>query len=430
MATLRDKLRRAISLEQFIDMNGSPFADGIKQTRNKVQRKIDDSAEALNKLSQEIWSNPELAYQETHAHKVLTDFLEEEGFEVTREYHLKTAFKATFGGKAGIHVCVICEYDALPEVGHASGHNLIAECGVAVGLGVKTVLEEPESPSVGRVTILGTPAKESGGGKIDLIKAGAFEGVDIALMAHPFQSNMPKPICLASESMNVHFTGRAAHAASGPWMGLNALDAAVMFYNSVSVMRQQFKPDWRVHGTFIKAGDVSSSIPEESELQLYLQTVDKEDAPKLKEKITQCAKGAAISTGCQVKCECDGENSYSSLLTNNTLASLYERLAASLDVSCVPGEVTFSTDMGDVSRVVPSILVLYNIGTKAPSRSKAFLEAAGAPEAQAPTLQQAKALAITALDLMQPNGNTIVERIKREFNDHVGEKKKIDKIQE
>ncbi|XP_072167992.1 xaa-Arg dipeptidase-like [Diadema setosum] len=404
-------------------MNGSPFSDGIKQIRNKVQRKIDDSADALNKLSQEIWSNPELAYQETHAHKVLTNFLEQEGFEVTREYHLKTAFKATFGGKAGIHVCVICEYDALPEVGHACGHNLIAECGVAVGLGVKAVLEEPENASIGRVTILGTPAEESGCGKIDLIQAGAFKGVDVAMMAHPFQTNMPRPICLSCEPMNVHFTGRAAHAASGPWMGLNALDAAVMFYNSVSVMRQQFKPDWRVHGTFIKAGDVASIIPEESELKLYLRTVDKEDSPILREKITQCAKGAAISTGCQIECDFEGERSYASLITNNTLASLYERLAASLDVSCVPGEVTFSTDMGDVSRVVPSIHVLYNIGTKEANHSRVFNEAAGAREAQAPTLQQAKALALTALDLMQPNGNTIMERIKREFNDQVGEKK-------
>ncbi|XP_071510643.1 xaa-Arg dipeptidase-like [Diadema antillarum] len=403
-------------------MNGSPFSDGIKQIRNKVQRKIDDSAEALNKLSQEIWSNPELAYQETHAHKVLTNFLEQEGFEVAREYHLKTAFKATFGGKAGIHVCVICEYDALPEVGHACGHNLIAECGVAVGLGVKAVLEEPENASIGRVTILGTPAEESGCGKIDLIQAGAFEDVDIAMMAHPFQTNMPRPICLSCEPMSVHFTGRAAHAASGPWMGLNALDAAVMFYNSVSVMRQQFKPEWRVHGTFIKAGDVASIIPEESELQLYFRTVDKEDSPILREKLTQCAKGAAISTGCQVECDFEGERSYASLLTNNILVSLYERLAASLDISCVPGEVTFSTDMGDVSRVVPSIHVLYNIGTKEANHSRAFNEAAGAPEAQAPTLQQAKALALTALELMQPNGNTIVERIKREFNDHVGEK--------
>ena len=180
----------------------------------------------LNKLSGEIWKHPELGFEEHKAHELLTSFLEKKGFSVERSFSLKTAFRAKFGsGKP--NVCVICEYDALPEIGHACGHNLIAEAGVAAGLGVKAALETSGAPG-GTLTVMGTPAEEGGGGKVYLVEDGAFRDIDIAMMVHPSLYSVIKPGFVAIASYTVSFTGKAVHAAVAPWEGVNALDAAVM----------------------------------------------------------------------------------------------------------------------------------------------------------------------------------------------------------
>ncbi|XP_072168627.1 xaa-Arg dipeptidase-like [Diadema setosum] len=378
----------------------------------EAQRKIDAAASDLNILSQEIWLHPELNFEERHAHKVLTNFLEKEGFQVTRNFHLETAFKATYGSDTGVHVCVICEYDALPEIGHACGHNLIAECGAAAGLGIKAALEMDETP-VGRVTVLGTPAEEGGGGKKDLIKAGVFQDIDVAMMAHPFQHNISRPIVLSLVEVAIHFTGHAAHAAASPWLGQNALDAAVMCYNSISVMRQQFKPEWRVHGIFSNGGAKPNIIPEEAELLYYIRAPNERELAVLKEKVLGCARGAAVSTGCEVdfKYHC----SYANLVSNPTLASIYEQKAEALGVELVEPLSAGSTDMGDTSYVVPSIHPMYYIGTMEPNHSRAFTQSTGAPKAQAPTLVQAKALALTALELLRPGNQHLMEQIRQDF---------------
>lgn len=391
----------------------------LRRSKDAAGAKIDESAASLHELSNDIWTHPELNFEERHAHASLTDFLEREGFEVTKNFHLETAFKATYGTDGGVHVCVICEYDALPEIDHACGHPLIAESGAAAGLGIKAALELADAPK-GRVTVMGTPAEEGGGGKIKMIKTGAFEGIDVAMMVHPYPRNVSRPVILACTTMDITFTGRAAHASSCPWEGVNALDAAIMCYQNISVMRQQLKPEWRVHGTIMKAGDTPSIIPEESQMSFYLRTVDSVDMPTLKEKIGGCAKGAATATGCQVNYSFGGD--YANLVTNETLASVYERQLTDLSVDYSTSEVTFSTDMGDVSYVVPSIHPLFYIGTEAANHSREFNTATGSDEAQKPTLAQAKAMAFTGLELMQPGNSHLLDKIKKEFNDKVAPK--------
>ncbi|XP_003392005.2 PREDICTED: peptidase M20 domain-containing protein 2-like, partial [Amphimedon queenslandica] len=213
-----------------------------------VSGAIEKEKESLKALSHEIWSNPELNYEEVIAHKVLTDYLEAKGFAVDREFcNIKTAFRARFGSGSP-NVCVICEYDALPTIGHACGHNLISEAGVAAGLGVKAYLET--TGLTGTITVLGTPAEEGGGGKILLIERGALKGIDVSMMVHPAPFEIIMPNHLSCAQLTVEFTGKAAHAAAFPWEGVNALDAAVLAYTNVSLLRQQMKPSWRVHAVF------------------------------------------------------------------------------------------------------------------------------------------------------------------------------------
>eukprot|EP00057_Strongylocentrotus_purpuratus_P032947 XP_789480.3 PREDICTED: peptidase M20 domain-containing protein 2 [Strongylocentrotus purpuratus] len=391
----------------------------LRRSKDAAGAKIDESAAALHELSKDIWTHPELNFEEHHCHASLTDFLEREGFEVTRNFHLETAFKATYGTDGGVHVCVICEYDALPEIDHACGHPLIAESGAGAGLGLKAALELAGAPK-GRVTVMGTPAEEGGGGKIKMIEAGAFKGIDVALMVHPYPRNVSRPVILSCTTMDITFTGLASHASSCPWEGVNALDAAVMCYQNISVMRQQLKPEWRVHGIIMKVGDILSIIPEECQMSFYLRTVDSVDMPTLKEKIGACAKGAATATGCEVKYSFGSD--YANLVPNDTLASVYERQLTDLSIDYSTSEVTFSTDMGDVSYVVPSIHPLFFIGTEAANHSREFNTATGADEAQKPTLAQAKAMAFTGLELMQPGNSHLLDKIKKEFNDKVAPK--------
>ncbi|XP_038048319.1 peptidase M20 domain-containing protein 2-like isoform X2 [Patiria miniata] len=392
------------------------MADFMKVAKSK----IDASAGELNTISQEIWSHPELNFNEHHAHEVLTDYLEKEGFNVERHFVLDTAFRATFGSdNAGPNICVICEYDALPEIGHACGHNLIAECGVAAGIGIKAALEASGN-KYGKVTVLGTPGEEGGGGKKRLIKANAFVGIAVAMMAHPYRYNVPRPIALSMTVLVIKFQGKASHAAAAPWDGNNALDAAVTCYQSISNMRQQMKPACRVHGIFTNGGAAPNIIPEQAELTYYLRAVDENELAMLKKKVEACAEGAAIATECKVNVEV--EAMHSKLLTNDVVATLYEKYATELGIEPKNGQqikTLLATDFGDTSRAVPSISPMYSVENSTPLTLLEFKAAAGAPEAQAPTLIQAKALAMTAIELLQPSGQDTLKKIQKEFKETV-----------
>ncbi|KAL3882775.1 hypothetical protein ACJMK2_029082 [Sinanodonta woodiana] len=349
--------------------------DDAKQAAcDAIERAKDD----LFKVSQDIWSHPEENFQEHLAHEALTSFLEKHGFNVEKNFHLQTAFRAVLGdGNTGPHVAVLCEYDALPEIGHACGHNLIAEVGVAAALGVKAAFESVGKP-VGKFTVLGTPAEEGGGGKIDLINAGVFNGVDVAMMAHPAPYNVEAIEFLAIKSVTVKFLGKAAHASAFPWEGVNALDAAVLCYQSVSCLRQQMKPTWRVH--------VIKYILQNLQAEINWST-----RPNL------------------------------NVVNNMTIVNLYRTNAVSVGVdfekygvpegSNIP---TGSTDMGNVSHVVPSIHPMFYIGSTSVNHTRDFTGASGDPIAQPFTLAQGKALAMTALDIL--SNPAIVGKAKDEFN--------------
>ena len=317
---------------------------------------------------------------------------------------IQTAFRATFGSGRP-NVCVISEYDALPEIGHACGHNLIAEAGVAAGLGLKAALECSGAPE-GRVTVMGTPAEEAAGGKICLIANGAFKDIDLAMMVHPTPFTITMPTSLAVTQIAVTFTGKAAHAAAFPWEGVNALDAAVMAYNAISVLRQQMKPTWRVHGIIRNGGVKPNIIPEKSELFYSIRAPTMAEVDTLKVKVVSCFEAAATATGCQIDIQQPKpEETYMNLLSNPVLGQQYAENLKTLGVEFkLEGEFTGSTDMGDVSHVVPSIHPMYTIGSGEATHTRAFTAVTNTAEAHDQTLTAAKAMAYTCIDVLTTKG--------------------------
>ncbi|XP_052781615.1 peptidase M20 domain-containing protein 2-like [Mya arenaria] len=388
---------------------------GAERLKQVACAAIDAAQEQLGDVSREIWCKPELAFKEKHAHKILTDFLDEHGFQTERSYKLETAFKATYGSRAdGPNVSFISEYDALPEIGHACGHNLIAEVGVGAGLGLMAAMKVAGKP-LGQVTVLGTPAEEGPGGKIHLIEAGAFTDVDVAMMAHPFPDNDFRPVALARLSLDVVYTGRASHAAGYPWEGVNDLDAAVTCYQGISCLRQQCKPDWRVHCIILEGGVKVNIIPERARLHVGVRAPSDEEMFMLKDKVMNIITSAATSTGCQVEHKLMSKP-YSSMLSNEVMVGLFEKNVSRVqppEVPTRPGSVFGSTDMGNVAHVVPSIHPNFHIGGRAVNHTRDFTGDAGSPMAQEYTLQIMKALAMTAIDILTDQER--LQEIKQAF---------------
>jgi amidohydrolase len=375
----------------------------MEKAREAVTAKIDGAARELEAISLGIHGRPELNFEEHHAHAVLTDFLQAKGFRVERgAYRMPTAFRAT-AGSGGPRIAVLCEYDALPGIGHACGHNLIAIAGLATGLALKAALGDGQ----GTVVVLGSPAEEGGGGKIELIKGGAFDGIDAAMMLHPTPYDAAYMNVLAIEQAEVEYRGRNAHAAGAPWEGVNALDAMIQAFAAVGLMRQQILPTDRVHGVITNGGLKPNIIPDRTNAAFYLRSKTREELVRLRKKIYGCFEGAATATGCSVTIsQPEGEQPYSDMVHNDVMAATYTayfeangiRLPTKQQVLGGPGA---STDMGDVSYTVPSIHPCFAIpcepGTG--NHTPGFTAAAATPAAHVATLRAARALAFTALDL-------------------------------
>ncbi|XP_064474068.1 xaa-Arg dipeptidase-like [Ornithodoros turicata] len=391
-----------------------------------VEEAIEGRREKLHQLSRFLWENPELALEEVKAHNYLTDFLQSEGFSVQRNYLLPTAFRAEYCGKAepgtkgGPIVAILCEYDALPDIGHACGHNLIAECAVAAGVAIMEVLRK-DNTLPGRVVVLGTPAEENCGGKELLIRKGAFEDIHVAMMAHPGKTNGLKHAFLAKHQLTVRFVGRTAHASASPWDGVNALDAAVIAYMNISLLRQQLKPTWRVSGVFIRAGKYPNIIPEESELKYHLRAPNMDELDILRTKVESCFHSAGGATGCSVQIE--RGTTYKHMINNISLVQVFQGYAEQMGVSFEdpdPGLLLTtgaSTDAGNVSHTVPCIHPTFRLNSVGGNHTRDFQQAAGADESQPLTRTVAKALALTAIRVMRDT--KLLEEARTEFQNSV-----------
>eukprot|EP01114_Cavostelium_apophysatum_P020842 TRINITY_DN7099_c0_g1_i1.p1 TRINITY_DN7099_c0_g1~~TRINITY_DN7099_c0_g1_i1.p1 ORF type:complete len:401 (-),score=41.89 TRINITY_DN7099_c0_g1_i1:24-1205(-) len=361
---------------------------------------IDKETALLKTISLNIHARPELAYEEKFAHDELCSYLESQKFTVTRHYKIPTAFRAS-AGKGSPVIGIMCEYDALPGIGHACGHNLIAVSALAIGVGIKTFLER--SGKEGTVVVFGTPAEESEGGKCDLLAAGAYDDVDLAMMCHPRSTYDHVYVSsLAMHELFIEYLGRNAHAAAAPWEGVNALDALVSAYNSISCLRQQIRLTDRVHGVITNGGTKPNIIPDKTCAHYFVRAKDRTDLENLKERVMNCFRGAELSSGCKMNHNW-AKYPFLDVATNDVMAARYTKNLASLGIALPSKEdqlsFTFgSTDMGNISYILPSIHPAYAIPTDAGNHTPEFTAATCTDQAHECTWRASKALAWTAID--------------------------------
>ncbi len=372
-------------------------SEQVDEARRRVMRRVDELADALIEASHAIHGHPELGYEEHFAHDLLTRLISEAGLDVSEgAYGLDTAFEAR-AGTTGPVLAVLCEYDALPGIGHACGHNIIATAGAGAGLAAAVVAEELG----GRVRILGTPAEEGGGGKVRMIEEGAFEGVDAAMMVHPADVDLATMSSLAVQQVQVSYTGLAAHAAAAPEEGVNALDGAVLGYVNVAALRQHIGPDERLHGIFTDAGRKANIVPEAASALWYARSPSLAGLKTLKVRLLRALEAGADAAGCGFEHRWV-EPIYEEIVDSVPLLERYVANAATLGRDVVPpGEqrVVASTDLGNVSKVVPAIHPMIKAApTGTPIHTAAFAEYAASPDGDRAVLEGAKAMALTIVD--------------------------------
>jgi amidohydrolase len=376
----------------------------LTAVKERLDQEVDRRADVLIDASHQLHARPELAFEEHHAHDLLTDLLVGEGLEVERgAYGLPTAFAAR-AGTEGPRIAVMCEYDALPEIGHACGHNIIATAGLGAGLAAAAVAEELG----GQVLVLGTPAEEGGGGKVLMAERGALDGVDAALMVHPAGADLDTMNVIAIRQFLVSYEGEAAHAAAFPHKGRNALDAAVLGYMNVAALRQHIRGDERIHGIFTEAGDKPNIVPARTAAHWYVRAGTLRRLEALEARVEACLRAGAEAAGCAMQLE-RVEPVYADMISNQVMVERYRENAARvgrlvLDHREVAAAVVGSTDMGNVSYLVPSIHPMIRVSPPdIVIHSPGFTACAASPQADEAVLDGAKAMASTIADLwLQP----------------------------
>ncbi|MBI4638017.1 MAG: M20 family metallopeptidase [Candidatus Rokubacteria bacterium] len=381
-------------------MSAAATPEGVKLA---VAAAVDRLADELEQLSHRIHDTPELCFKEAQAHAWLTELLEKHGARVERGVGgLPTAFRATIAGAgAGPTVAILAEYDALPGIGHACGHNVIAAAGAGAGAALARALGA--LPYAGRIQVIGTPAEEGGAGKVRLMEAGVFRDVDAAMMIHGRCGTQVWRPSLGIIKVKAEFFGQAAHASSWPWRGVNALNAVIQLFLALDMLRQQLRPDSRVHGIISNGGAQPNIIPEYASAEFYLRALTTEECRELLRRFQACAEGSARATGCRVTVTPD-PIVHEPLRPNATIAALFARNLELIDFPEDPddGQAGYgSTDCGNVSQALPTIHPYIRISPDGvPAHSREFAEWARSPMARAGIRAGAKALAMTALDLL------------------------------
>ena len=379
----------------------------------RLTRDVDALAPTLRDVSAKIHAHPELRFEEHRAAAWLADAAEAAGVPVERGLGgLPTAFRARAGDGTGPKIAILAEYDALPEIGHACGHNLIA----AGALGAFLALARQRDALGGTVDLVGTPAEEGGGGKIKLLRAGAFEGVDAAMMFHPFDRDLLAHLTLASLWIEMRFHGTPSHAAIAPWEGQSALTACLETFRLIDSQRIHFRDGVRVHGWVTNGGQAVNIIPELAAAEFAVRAKDDAELARVRGIVERCARGAALACGVEV--ELTLREGYRDMVNNLTMARRFGahltglgRRAAETDETVGAG----STDMGDISHAMPSIHPWLAICDKGETtcHQHAFARSAGSERGQQAMLAAAKAMALTAAELLTDAG--LREEVRREF---------------
>lgn len=383
----------------------------IKKLKNSVVGEIDAHYRQLADLSRQLHDNPEIAFEEHRSSALLVDFLKQNGFNVEKGVcKLPTAFRAQYGEGKPV-IAFLAEYDALPRLGHACGHNLIATSAVAAGLASRKAVDALG----GSVMVFGTPGEELYGGKAIMAAAGAFADVDMAMIAHPGGGNRVLMNTLACENLKVEFRGVAAHAAEAPELGINALEALIQSFNAINSLRQHIGAKERISGIITDGGEAANIIPAHAAATFIVRAEDDIHLDALKKRVIDCFAGAARSTGAKLKYSW-GER-YEAMVSNVALGRLFHENMQSLGHAVRLGDNTvmnFSTDVGNVSQLVPTIQPLVAIATDGVMiHTPQFAKAAATEGALRCLLDAAKAMAMTAVDLLA--SPELAAKVREEF---------------
>ncbi len=383
-----------------------------KELKLIVKDSIESQREQLIQLSLNIHDNPELGFKEEKASAWLAGYLKDNGFHVERGIAgLPTAFRATYG-QGSPRIALLAEYDALPKIGHGCGHNIIGVSAVGAGVASEHVIDQLG----GTVAVLGTPGEEAFGGKIDMVKAGAFKEIDVAMIVHPDTRNMPTEEALAVCTLDVEFFGRPAHAAAQPHKGINALDAMILAFTSINSLRQHIRGDARIHGIITDGGEAPNIVPAHSAAMFLVRALDDDYLAELKNRVLNCFAGASVASGARLEYRWR-DKTYAPMRSNMTLAGLFKQNLESLGRKVEafdPRSGLGSTDMGNVSQVVPTIHPTIAIAPREVlMHTPEFAAATVSEEGEQGLIDAAKAMAMTVIDILQPG---TIEKIRQEFH--------------
>ena len=383
---------------------------------SKVQAIVDGRMRDLIDLSAYLHENPETAFEERKACERITEMMRGEGFTVERGIGgLETAFKASSAYGTGHPViAVLAEYDALPELGHACGHNLIAAMSVGAAIAANHALRD--SGRDGTIVLMGTPAEERGGGKGILVSKGCFDGIDCAMMIHPAAHTRVQDSSLASTRVILRYTGKGAHAAASPWSGANALEAVIQTFNLINAWRCQLRDRSRINGIITDGGTAINIIPEHAEAQFGIRAPDRGYLDELVEIVRTCAESAAAGMGVTVAAERVGRG-YDAISNNPILQNLIASnfVLAGEEVVPMPREAGLgSTDMGNVTQSLPGLHCYVKVTEGIEPHTPAFAAACGGHSAARAIEAGAKALGMTAMDLFNEPG--LVEKARAAFD--------------
>ncbi|GAB3559682.1 M20 family metallopeptidase [Spelaeicoccus albus] len=368
--------------------------------KEAARESIDSRARALIELSQRLHDSPEIGWHEFDSSRDVAEVLAGMGFGIERGYlGLPTALRATYGA-GPFRIGLMAEYDALPGLGHACGHNLIT----AMSVGAAYALAQVADAAGLTVEVYGTPAEEGGGGKIEMLERGAFAGLDLAMMAHPAPVDVAEARPFAVAHSHIEYVGKAAHAAAFPTLGINAADAFTIAQTSIALLRQQLPPTVRVHGVMTNAGEAPNAIPERTEGRWYVRAASLAELDDVQERVEKCFHAGALATGCELTITPESKP-YAEFRTDRAALDFYranaETLGRKLESEGPATQMaTASTDMGNVSQIVPAIHPYIGVDSfPVLNHQKEFADHCIGLVAEKALLDGATALAWTALDM-------------------------------
>ena len=397
--------------------NGISILECLKTNSAKIKKDLNDYIDLITNeiwgLSLELHKNPELSLKEYNSSKILCDYLLKNGFNVKKGLaNLPTSFLAENKSRTKQKIGFISEYDALPELGHACGHNIIAMASIAAGVALNKIV----GGKFCQIKIFGTPAEESGGGKILIAKEDHFKGMDAMMMIHPSNETRADVSFLALAEVEVEFIGKSAHASASPEDGLNALDALIASFNAISALRQHFPKGDKIHGIITNGGNAPNIIPEKTAAKFYLRSYTNKGLEKITTRFIDCINGAAKATGTKSKIH-KNPISYAPLKKNKTLCSVFRENLSCLGLkesTKLPPIKMGSSDIGNVSEITPTIHPQIQMVDKhVNAHTKEFASAAKNNSGKKVLFLGAKAMAMTALDIS--TNSSLLKRIKTEF---------------